>query len=117
GSVLVLLLAFGTTFLTGKAIMGEPEMDSFAQYDQPLGDEPGVLLRAVPFHRDLPDNSIATRILYTTTGHDGEITVATGLVIVPNTAPVEPLPVILWTHGTTGVAITCAPSLLNDPLG
>lgn len=117
GSVLVLMLALGTTFLTGKAIMGEPEMDSFAQYDQPLGDAPGVLLRAIPFERGMPDDSIATRILYTTTGRDGEITLATGLVLVPENAPTEPLPVVLWTHGTTGIEVTCAPTLLNDPLG
>lgn len=107
----------GTTFLTGAAIMGEPELDSFAVYEEPLGAEPGVLLRAMPFTRGMPENSVATRILYTTSGQDGDITLATGLVIVPENAPAEPLPVILWTHGTTGIALDCAPTLLADPLG
>lgn len=117
GSVLVLLFAFGTTYLTGKAILGEPELDSFAEYHEPLGDEPGVLLRAIPFERGMPDDTDAMRILYTTTGHDDEIVLATGFVVVPESAPMEPLPVILWTHGTTGIAVGCAPTLLDDPFG
>lgn len=117
GSVLLLLLALATTIATGRAMFGAPELDGFGDYDWPTNPEPGVLVRAARFNRGMPDGSIATRILYTTTGLDGENTLATALVIVPETVPDDPLPVILWAHGTTGVAVTCAPTLLSDPLG
>lgn len=115
GSVLLLVLTMAATAVTFRAIQAEPVVDSFAEYNEPLGDEPGVLLKTASFTRGMPENSTATRILYTTTGHDGEIALATGFVIVPNNAPEEPLPVILWTHGTTGIDVTCAPSLLELP--
>lgn len=117
GSVLLLAIMLLTTYGTYQAIVAQPELDSFTEYNEPIGDEPGVLLRVMPFSQKMPENSAATRILYTTTGRDGRVVLATGLVIVPAAKQNEPLPVILWAHGTTGVAITCAPTLLNDPLG
>jgi pimeloyl-ACP methyl ester carboxylesterase len=41
--------------------------------------------------------------------------VASGIVVMPDSAPSEPPPVIAWAHGTTGVARRCAPSVLPDP--
>ncbi len=117
GSILVLLFALVAAFFTGNAISHEPVQDAFAEYDEPLGDEPGVLLKATPFERGMPENASATRILYTTTGSQEEIVLATGIVVTPDTAPSEPLPVILWTHGTTGIDVRCAPTLLDDPFG
>lgn len=117
GSIAILLLAMITSVFTFQAIQTEPVLDAFAQYDEPLPDTPSVLLRTLPFERGMPEASNATRILYTTTGHAGEIVLATGLVIVPEELPEAPLPAILWTHGTTGIDITCAPTLLDDPLG
>lgn len=116
GAVMLLIVMLLGTYGTYRAILAEPELDAFAEYNDPIGDEPGVLLRAMPFSRAMPDNSIATRILYTTTGRDGSVVLATGLVIVPTNAPDAPLPVILWAHGTTGVEVTCAPTLVKDPL-
>ena len=55
------------------------------------------------------------RILYTTTGLNGRITPASGLVVVSATAPAGPRPAVLWEHGTTGVAQKCAPSVLKEP--
>lgn len=117
GAIALLLLGGVSTYFTAVAIRHAPVEDDFAKYDAPLGDQPGVLLAAEPFDRKMPENSAATRILYTTTGLDGSIVLATGLVIVPADAPAEPLPVILWAHGTTGVGVHCAPTLVSDPLG
>lgn len=116
GTIVLLVSMVLGTYGTYRAILAEPELDSFTDYTQPLGNEPGVLLRAMPFTRAMPEDSIATRILYTTTGRDGSIVLATGFVIVPKDAPAEPLPVVLWAHGTTGVDVTCAPTLVDDPL-
>lgn len=116
GSVVLLLVMLLGTYGTYRAILAQPGLDSFTDYSEPLGDEPGVLLRATPFTRAMPEDTVATRILYTTSGRDGSIVLATGLVIVPIISQDEPLPVVLWAHGTTGIAVTCAPTLLNNPL-
>jgi alpha-beta hydrolase superfamily lysophospholipase len=67
--------------------------------------------------RGLPENSRAVRFLYTTTAIDGSIAVGSGIVVIPTPEPPGPWPVVLWNHGTTGVAQPCAPSILADPLG
>src|SRR5690606_35369598 len=90
GSVVLLLAVIAASVGTGVAITRAPEIDDFADYTEPLGAEPGVLLRAEPFDTGMPDNSVATRILYTTNELDGQITLATGIVILPSTAPSEP---------------------------
>jgi acetyl esterase/lipase len=41
----------------------------------------------------------------------GQPAVASALVITPKNAPPGPRPVVIWNHGTTGVARGCAPSL------
>lgn len=117
GVVVMLVISGALSILTVRWISDAPVRDAFGDYSQPLGDQPGVLLKAEPFDRGIPEDSIATRILYTTTGLDGSITLATGLVLVPVDASADPLPVILWAHGTTGVDVRCGPSLLADPLG
>ena len=42
--------------------------------------------------------------------------VASALVMASLDAPAGPRPTLLWTHGTTGVAEDCAPTLLPDPV-
>ena len=87
--------------------------DAFYTPPAEVPAEAGVLLRAEPFTREVPDGAHAWRILYTTTGLDDAPAVASGLVTVPDSP--GPHPVIGWTHGTTGVATGCAPSLLPQP--
>jgi len=113
----VLLLMLGLLAVSSLLHRGTPKLDAF--YDTPanLPATPGQLLRREPFSRAMPDGSQAERILYTTTALDGTITTASALVIVPESAPTDPWPVILWAHGTTGIARQCAPSNLADPLG
>lgn len=102
-----------------SAYLNDDPAEISAFYDAPanLPGAPGQLLRSEEFDRALPENSRAVRMLYTTTAFDGSIAVASGIVIVPAAESTEPLPVILWNHGTTGIARNCAPSLLDDPLG
>lgn len=77
--------------------------------------QPGVLLRSEPFTRDVPSDARAWLILYTTTRAAGVPAVASAIVVAPAHPPAGPRPVIAWTHGTTGVAEGCAPSLLTRP--
>lgn len=59
-----------------------------------------------------PEGIDAWRIRYWTAGGPhGEVQEATGIVLVPSDAgQVAPRGLIAWTHGTWGVASTCAPS-------
>ncbi len=65
------------------------------------------------FHQDATTH----RVLYTSTGFDGQPTAVSGLIIVPNgDAPAAGRKVVAWTHGTVGVAPNCAPSLVPGAL-
>ncbi len=83
----------------------------------PAGTAPGTLLKSEPFHRGMPADSQAWLILYATTGRGGGVVPASALVVAPEKRPPGPRPVIAWAHGTSGIARSCAPSLLPEPLG
>lgn len=116
-ATLALLVALALIVASAFLHRGMPRLDAF--YDAPadLPATPGQLLRHEPFERGMPDQSRAERFLYTTRGLDGSVEVASALVIVPDVAAPGPWPVILWAHGTSGIARQCAPSNLADPLG
>jgi len=80
-----------------------------------VASQPGALLRSEPFTRDVPAGAKAWLILYTTTREAGSPAVASAIVVAPARPPAGPRPVIVWSHGTTGVAEGCAPSLLVHP--
>jgi pimeloyl-ACP methyl ester carboxylesterase len=88
-----------------------------AFYDAPdlLPPRPGVLLRQEPFDRSVPPGARAWRILYTTARAEGAPAVASAVVLTPNGPSEAPRPLVVWTHGTTGVARGCAPSVLPPP--
>lgn len=115
GSVMALVLAVGVALLGSQLRAGSPLVDAFYYPPAAVPDPPGQLVRSEPFTRGIPDAAQAWRILYTTTRSDGTPTVGSGLVVVPRDAA-GPLPVITWTHGTTGFDRTCAPTLLDEPL-
>ena len=92
-----------------------PVPDDFYAVPDDVPAEPGQLLRTADFDRAIPDGATAQRILYTTTALGDEPALASALLVVPEDAGGDPLPVVAWAHGTTGVAEGCAPSLLEDP--
>ena len=96
---------------------GTAIVDDFYTAPRSIPSEPGRLIRAEPFTREVPADAEGWRILYTTTGVDGRIRVASGLVVVPidEDGDGAPWPVIDWNHGTTGFAQHCAPSLQARP--
>jgi len=77
---------------------------------------PGALLRSEPLPRGVSAGAQAWRILYTTRD-DTTPAIASDIVLAATQVPAGPRPVVAWTHGTTGVAAHCAPSLLDDPFG
>lgn len=113
-AILAIVVVAGVTSV--RMHRGVPDLDNFYAAPAHTPSEPGVLLRAEAFTRTMPAAAQAWRILYTTTRDDGQPALASALVIAPRDTPDEPMPLIAWTHGTTGFAQICAPSLLPDPL-
>ncbi|HEY1875735.1 MAG TPA: alpha/beta fold hydrolase [Steroidobacteraceae bacterium] len=78
--------------------------------------EPGDLLA----HETYPGYSVpagvnAQRIIYHSQDAEGHDVTASAVVLTPpGQRPKEGWPVIVWAHGTSGVARQCAPSLMKD---
>lgn len=103
-------VAVAATIVTAPLRAGSPVVDDFYAAPRDMPDEPGRLIRAEPFTAGIPVAAEAWRILYTTTGVDGEVRAASGVVVVPREGDGR-WPVVDWNHGTTGFAQDCAPSL------
>ncbi|WP_291279863.1 lipase family protein [Galactobacter sp.] len=114
GAALAVALATGAGALSVSLHQGSRVTDAFYAAPRTVPSEPGRLIRSEPFTRGVPENATGYRILCTTTQQDGSATVASGLVVVPRKGAGD-WPVVDWTHGTTGVARQCAPSLLSEP--
>lgn len=110
-SLLLIATAAGGWALNDWLQDGAPVVDAF--YDPPdaVPGGHGRLIRSDAYLGRAPENGVATRILYTTRDAVSRPAVASALVIVPSDPPPGPRPVVVWNHGTTGVAQGCAPSL------
>ena len=86
---------------------GTPSLDS---------TKPGGLLRKEAFDGyAVPAGAKAVRILYHSLDAGGRDVATSGVVLIPaGIAPPDGWPVIAWSHGTSGVAQQCAPSLQKD---
>lgn len=93
---------------------GDGGVSAFYHYpDAPA--QPGLLLRQEPLdaHQSIPGAATNTRLLYAST--DGLETenpiVVSGSLFLPSGPPPESgWPLLLWSHGTVGIADICAPS-------
>lgn len=113
-AAVLLGLAGGSWYLSTWLADGAPVVDAF--YDPPSGaraSAPGTLLREGAYSGRKPVGGEVRRILYSTTDAFGNSALASGLVISPTDPPLGPRPVVIWNHGTTGVARGCAPSLAD----
>lgn len=93
---------------------GTPVVDAFYSTPSSLPGGPGSLIRSDTWPGTPPAGAQVRRILYTTTDLHGEPAVASAIVVVPTRRASGPAPVVLWDHGTTGIARECAPSLMTD---
>jgi uncharacterized membrane protein HdeD (DUF308 family)/acetyl esterase/lipase len=115
GSLTMLLFAAPAV---GAAVVLEsdttPEPGAFYATPRGFDATPGTLLRRQvidPF----VEGATTYRVLYTSRDLAGTPATASGLVIVPDDPPVPDggRPILAFTHGTIGVARSCAPSLLE----
>ena len=93
---------------------GAPVIDAFYSAPDQLPAGHGSLIRFDDYSGDSPPDGVVQRILYTTTDANGRAAVGSGLVITSAHPLPGPRPVVLWNHGTTGVARGCAPSLRDN---
>ena len=118
GAVVAFVLALG-----GMAISvaidraGPADPGAFYAAPSPLpAGPPGTIVRSEVVD-GFYEGATTYRVLYTSTGYDGRPTAVSGLVVVPDgAAPASGRKVIAFTHGTTGVASNCAPSLQDPPV-
>jgi uncharacterized membrane protein HdeD (DUF308 family)/acetyl esterase/lipase len=113
GNVVALGIALVLVLVSFTLRRGAPQPDAFYTPPASVPAEPGQLLRAEPFTREIPDGASAWRILYTTTRDEGQAGVASALVVVPTAQAGNGIPVIAWAHGTIGAAPGCAPTVID----
>ena len=95
--------------------LGDGGVSDFYSYKPSLSATPGVLLRQEPLaaHQSVPGAAENIRLLYSSTdGLDGKTATAVsgGLFLPVGTPPKAGWPLLLWSHGTVGIADVCAPS-------
>ncbi len=110
-SLVLVLTASGAWWVNEWLSDGAPVVGSF--YDPPaeVPREHGALIREDDFDGRQPPGATVSRILYTTIDARSQPAVGSALVIIPDGVSWQPRDVVLWNHGTTGVARGCAPSL------
>jgi alpha-beta hydrolase superfamily lysophospholipase len=111
--VLLIILIVAIAVLWWATKPTEP--DAFYTVPANMPVEPGSVIRVEPFTRQIPDNARAWRVLYSTTRFDGTIAPASAIVLAPRVPSGLPSDVVAWTHGTTGVAPPCGPSVMDQP--
>lgn len=110
-SLVLVVTAAGGWWLNEWLEDGAPVVDAFYDPPEAVPSGHGRLIRSDAYLGRAPRGGEVSRILYTTRDAVSQPAVASALVIVPNDPPPGPRPVIIWNHGTTGVAQGCAPSL------
>jgi acetyl esterase/lipase len=93
-------------------VVAAPAQTSF--YDAPASLRaglPGSLVRQEPMD-GAPLGASTSRVLYRSTGLNGEPILVSGVVIVPQGSPPPGgRPIVAWAHPTSGIVPRCAPSL------
>src|SRR4029078_10289165 len=115
GRVLLAVLSVGLGVALPKS--------ASALYDVTPGEipgKPGSIIRVWPLKGGGPlgDKATAFRILYRSTGLNGEPIAVSGAVFIPaGPALAGGRNVLAWAHPTYGVVPACAPSLMPDTAG
>lgn len=113
GNAMALVLAVVLVLASLVLRRSAPVPDAFYTPPASVPVQPGQLLRAEPYTREIPQGASAWRVLYTTTRDEGQPAVASALVVVPTAKARDGIPVIAWAHGTTGAAPGCAPTVID----
>ncbi|MTD93073.1 alpha/beta fold hydrolase [Hyphomicrobium sp. xq] len=113
-----LLLIAALWVLVAPSVNAAPDLKLDVSEAEIRKAKPGRVFHIHPQVGGAPANAKAFRIVYRSTGLNGEPIAVSGTVIYPATpAPKEGRDVIAWAHYTTGVAGRCAPGLLPNLSG
>jgi acetyl esterase/lipase len=103
-----MIVALGVLLSVGAALAQTP---FYQATPAEIAGPPGTLIRSEPM-MFAPLGAQAHRILYRSTGLNGEPIAVSGVAIVPpGSPPPQGRPIVAWAHPTTGVVPHCAPSL------
>ena len=112
----VVIVAVGVLFWFFQRATMAPLPPAFYIPPNPLPTGvPGTIIRKELVNDNLPKGAVAWRIMYLSTGINGEPIAVSGVVVAPKDAGRSPRPVIAWSHGTVGVLPECGVSHTKDP--
>jgi pimeloyl-ACP methyl ester carboxylesterase len=111
--VLVFVALLGYRFY--RSTIPTPTTAFYTPPDPLPAGAPGTLIRYEELPDALPDGAQAYRILYTSTGLNGEPIAVSGVVTAPAGESATPRPMLAWAHGTVGVLPVCAVSQTSNP--
>ncbi|MFW1949816.1 hypothetical protein ACG907_18195 [Acinetobacter bereziniae] len=121
-SSLYLLLDLQSSFANSPVIeyksnplYGDKKLSNFYEWNEKIPTQPGLLLRTEPLNEGirLKEASDQYRILFSSTnGLDSKSpTIVSGSLFIPKgEVPKGGWPLLVWGHGTVGLADQCAPS-------
>jgi alpha-beta hydrolase superfamily lysophospholipase len=112
-------LAGAAAFATALAVSGGDHASALSDVTHgEVSGKPGSIIRVWPLAGGGPGGGDAFRILYRSTGLNGQpIAVSGAIFIPPGTAPQGGRHVLAYAHPTSGVVEACAPSLMPDTAG
>src|ERR1700722_1939939 len=105
---LAVLLTTGLSVFSGGVRAQTPFYQALAEE---IAGPPGTLIRSEPM-LFAPAGALAYRVLYRSTGLNGEPIAVSGVIVIPpGPPPPGGRPIVAWAHPTSGVVPHCAPSL------
>lgn len=116
--VLIVIVVGGIIFLLVRFNQAATPRIPSAFYTPPdplPQSEPGTIIRYEPLPDNLPEGAQAWRVMYLSTGLNGEPSAVTGTIVAPVGTGNTPRDIIAWTHGTTGIRPACGVSHTDDP--
>lgn len=114
-ALIVVLLVIAAAVLFWRAATPIAPSAFYTPPDPLPEGAPGTVIRSEAITNGVPEGADAWRILYLSTGLDGEPIAVSGLVIAPEGSSASPRPVVAWANGTVGVLPECGTSHTNNP--
>jgi dienelactone hydrolase len=114
-TVLAIAPAYAETPLPTGPLVGDQDLSPFYRWTGALPRKPGEMLREEPqpAQPEITHAALAKRILYSSTDlrwKAGIVPVSGTFYLPKGEAPAGGWPLVVWAHGTLGVADVCAPS-------
>ncbi len=108
GVVLLIALIGGAVWLVDQVTPAVPSAFYTPPDSMPAeARQPGDVIRSERVTEGVPDFAQVWRVLYRSTGLNGEPVMISGIIAVPNAPHIAPLPVVAFAQGTIGNRPQC----------